>query len=61
MSDFEDKDVSPEEFLRHVRELGAQKDLEDKKRAEDLEKEIQKSREARRARRAGEYFECFLF
>jgi hypothetical protein len=53
-NDRQEDDVSPEEFLRHVRELGVQKDMEDRKRAEDLEREIQRSREARRARRAGE-------
>jgi hypothetical protein len=56
----EDNEVSPEEFLRHVRQLSTQKDQEDKTRTENLEREIQKSREARRARRAGKFTSWLL-
>jgi hypothetical protein len=48
-----DKDVSPEDFLRHVREMTEDRDREDRKRAVDLEKDIMRSREQRRQRRAG--------
>src|ERR1700748_359891 len=45
--------VSPEEFLRHVKQISEERDREDRKRAADLEKDIQQSREQRRKRRAG--------
>jgi hypothetical protein len=45
--------VSTQEFLKHVREMTESRDREDRKRAEDLEKDIAQSREQRRQRRAG--------
>ena len=48
-------DVSPEDFLRRVREMTLERDREDRQRAADLEKDILQSREQRRARRAGEH------
>lgn len=50
-----DDDVSPEDFLKRVREMTLERDREDRQRAADLEKDIIQSREQRRARRAGEY------
>jgi len=47
-------DVSPEDFVRRVRELQLQRDRQDRERAADLEKDILQSREQRRVRRAGE-------
>jgi hypothetical protein len=47
-------DVSPEDFVRRVRELQLERDRQDRERAADLEREILQSREQRRVRRAGE-------
>jgi hypothetical protein len=52
----ETDDVSPQEFLKHVREMTESRDREDRKRAADLEKDIAQSREQRRQRRAGNDF-----
>jgi hypothetical protein len=53
-----DDDLSPQDFLRRVRQMTLERDREDKQRATDLEKEISQSREQRRARRAGESSCC---
>jgi hypothetical protein len=46
-------DLSPEDFLKRVKQLTEVRDREDRQRAADLEKDILESREQRKARRAG--------
>lgn len=50
----DDADLDPAAFLKSVRELSEKRDREDAQRLRNLEEEIQKGREERAARRAGE-------
>lgn len=50
----DDSDLDPAAFLKSVRELSEKRDREDAQRLRNLEEEIQKGREERAARRAGE-------
>jgi hypothetical protein len=47
-------DLSPSEFLQKISELGQKRDSEDAQRVAALESQIQKDRELRAIRRAGE-------
>jgi hypothetical protein len=50
-------DLSPQDFLRRVREMTEERDREDRQRVTNIEKDILQSREQRRARRAGKYYQ----
>lgn len=52
----EESDLDPAAFLKSVRELSERREREDMERYRKLEEEVQKGREARAARRAGELF-----
>jgi hypothetical protein len=49
-------DLSPQDFLRRVREMTEERDREDRQRVTNIEKDILQSREQRRARRAGKRY-----
>ena len=52
--DLNDNDLDPAAFLKSVRELSERRDREDTERVKNLEEEVQKQKEERAARRAGE-------
>lgn len=55
MAAVDNKDESVDDFLQRIRELGATRDREDEERAKKLEEEILAGKQARQARRAGEF------
>jgi hypothetical protein len=57
----DESDLDPAAFLKSVRELSEKREREDAERYRKLELEIEKSREQRAARRAGEFNPKFLF
>lgn len=51
----DESDLDPAAFLKSVRELSEKREREDAERYRKLEEEIEKGRQERAARRAGEY------
>lgn len=56
-----ESDLDPAAFLKSVRELSEKREREDAERFRKLEEEVQKGRQERAARRAGECNAMFMF